>query len=274
MFGRYALPQDDLLVDPLVIVTASAEDSEYPAENITGRTTSGHLNVPSRPAKLTQGEGWWKFDLGSAQTVYGAALLYHSLDETLQMTLQGHTSDDFTSPSFEQDFDPHVHHDDGWPVSPWMAFDAGETYRYWRIVLAGSPSNSVDLQVGRLWLQGGAPFRQIETDVRYGGVLEEEHGLVEHGTELGVETIYDLGGKRRAFSGELGYRDDEAASLIRLARSAHSRVRPWLLIPDEDVNDAWIVRFQENKWAQTLENPNFSTFPFRVRELSRGLPWP
>ena len=49
---------------------------------------------------------------------------------------------------------------------------------------------------------------------------------------------------------------------------------PWLLIPDEAVNDAWFVRFEDLATARVRETINFNRIPFRVRELSRGLPWP
>jgi hypothetical protein len=52
------------------------------------------------------------------------------------------------------------------------------------------------------------------------------------------------------------------------------RVRPWVLIPDVDVNEAWIVRFEDNRWSRTRETLNHNIFPFRVKELSRGIPWP
>ena len=49
MFGRYALPTDDL-ASTATGVTASAEDSGYPAENIIA-------NPAANPAKLTATAG-------------------------------------------------------------------------------------------------------------------------------------------------------------------------------------------------------------------------
>jgi hypothetical protein len=91
---------------------------------------------------------------------------------------------------------------------------------------------------------------------------------------LGVETIFALGGKRRAFSGELHVKSTPADAFVSLVRSAQGRVTPFLLIPDTSVNDAWLVRFAESRLSRMRQIPNNNIFPFRVQELSRGLPWP
>jgi hypothetical protein len=110
--------------------------------------------------------------------------------------------------------------------------------------------------------------------VRWGVVEEEEQGQVEHPTEGKVETVYELWGPRREFIGELALMNSRANQLITLHRSARNRILPWLLIPDEGINDAWFVRFREAKWSRTREMIEHNIFPFRVQELSRGLPWP
>ncbi len=260
MFGRYALPSDDV-AGTASSVTASAEDPEYPAENLVAPTNTGHLNLPSRPAKLVSTSGFWDITLPAPATVVAAALIYHNLDAGLDVTLEpsGGTPVSFVIPT---------HPEDGWPISPWIEVD--QTATVWRLAI--NEANSLDVDVGRLLLV--TSLRQLDTDVRWGVEEAEDFGLIEHATELGVETIYDLPGKRRSFAGEIKVRDYEAPSLISLARSARGRIQPWLLIPDEDVNDAWLVRFVESRWSRIRETVNFNTFPFRVQELSRGLPWP
>ncbi len=260
MFGRYALPTDDAA--GAGTVTASAADPDYPAGNLVAASNSGHLNLPSRPAKLTAGTGYWDVTLPGATAVVAAALIYHNLDAALNVTLEpsGGTPVPITIPA---------HTEDGATVSPWVEF-APQTATVWRLAINGT--NSINAQVGRLLLL--TSLRELATDVRWGVEEIEDHDLIEHTTERGVETIYDLGGKRRSFSGEFGVPDDQAGSLISLARSAHGRVQPWLLIPDEAVNDAWLVRYQESRWNRTRATLNFNTMPFSVRELSRGVQWP
>lgn len=269
MFGRYALPSDDLGAD--ATVTASAEDTEYPAENLVAPTNTGHLNLPSRPAKLTTTSGSWVLDCGSAISPTAIALIYHNLIAGLAVAIQGNASDSWGAPSFSQAITIPAWREDDWPVSPFalLAGSPPPSYRYWRLVITGTNDNPV--QVGRLMLVN---LRQMANDVRWGVVEEEEQGLIEHATEAGVETIYELFGPRRSFAGEFALTDTTSAELLTLFRSARSRILPWLLIPDDDVNDAWLVRFQENRWSRTRETINHNIFPFRVQELSRGLRFP
>lgn len=265
-FGRYALPSDDLAGTATSVVVVggspSDEDPEYLAENLIAPTNTGHLNLPSRPAKLLTVSGGWTLFFGAPITLGALALIYHNLDEALDVTLEpsGGTPISITIPPWTED---------GWSVSPFLEFDP-QTADEWALMINGA--NSRDVQVGRLLLF--AALRDMENDVRWGVVEEEEHGLIEQPTELGIETIYDLGGKRRSFSGELALMNAEAGDLITLFRTARARILPWLLIPDENINDAWLVRFEENRWSRTRENIQHNIFPFRVKELSRGLPWP
>jgi hypothetical protein len=262
MFGKYALPSDDLAGTATTVV-ASAEDAGYPALNLIAPSNTGHLNLPSRPAKLTTTSGYWDLTFGSAITVVAAAIVYHNFDEGLDVTLEpGAGSIAIPIPAKPGD-------DDDWTLSPWVEFNA-TTDTVWRLSVNGANSQAV--QVGRLLLLG--ELRQLETDVRYGGEEQEGRLFFAHQTEVGIETLYDLFDVRRAFNGQFGFRPSETDALRALWRSARNRITPWLLIPDEDVNDAWFVRFEDDAYSRTAETVGFNTHPFRVRELSRGLVWP
>lgn len=261
MFHKFCLPTDDR-AGLATTFTASAEDPEYVTENIVAASNTGHLNLPSRPAKLTTTSGWWQLGFGSPITILAAAVIYHNFDEALNVTLilDGGTPIPITI---------EAHHADGWPVSPWIQFAAQSVST---VRLSVNAANSIPVQVGRLMLL--AILRDLDNDVRWGEEETEEHGLIEHRTDLGVETMYDLGGKRRAFNGEIALKDDKAGDFMEIFRQARSRVQPWLLIPDAGEADAWLVRFEEPRFSRTREMINHNIFPFRVRELSRGLPFP
>lgn len=253
MFGRYALPSDDLATT--ATVTASAEDPGYLAANLV-------RNPPSRPAKLTTTSGYWDLVFAAPITVGAMAMPYHNIESGLDVTLEpdGGTPIDIVIPSW---------HQDGTPISPWQEFTP-QTSDTWRLAI--NAPNTLAVDVGRLMLF--TALRDLGNDVRWGVEENEEYGLIEHATELNVELIAPIGGKRRSFSGEFALRDTDAATLTGLFRSAQSRYLPWLLIPDATVNDAWIVRLEENKFSRVRETINHNIFPFRVRELSRGTPWP
>lgn len=268
MIARYLLPGDDLaLTADTVTVSAGSpdmEDAEYPASNIISAS-------PSRPAKLTDVSGYWELGFGSAIDVIGAAIIYHNFDAGLDVTIEDDAA-------FSEAIIIPPHHEDGWPVSPFVLFDTPHSADVWRLVVNGT--NSQNLQVGRLILF--TALRDLGVDVRWGVVEDEEYGVIEQSTEAGVETIYDLGGKRRSFNGMLGLVGSETNALLTLQRSAKQRVLPWLLIPDLAVNDAWFVRFESTVASRTRVGPTvvgstqttFNEHPFRVKELSRGLPWP
>lgn len=266
MFARYALPSDDL-AGTASSVTGSAEDSGYPAEYLVADDTTGHLNLPSRPAKLTTTTGYFDLAFSSPITVRAAAVIYPRVTSGLSgVTLIG-GGGAFTQP-ITIPTSPQT--GDDWMLSPWVEFASAQTYNAWRLNFANASSDPI--QVGRLLLLG--QLRELETDLRYGLEEQEERSTIEHATEFGVETIFDMYGVRRRCSGEMGLRDDETADLRALWRNARNRVQPWLLIPDADVNDAWFVRFENNAFSRTLETVGFHTLPFSVREVSRGMPWP
>lgn len=266
MIHRYAAPIDDLCQTDALTVVGSAEDAAYPAENLTDEN-------PAKPAKLTTTSGNFVIDFAGTVTAKGAALLYHNIDAGVTVTLQANSSDSWGSPPFSETFTIPALLEDGWTVSPWIEFDA-VTYRFWRLLFSGT--NTYPISVGRLCIV--TEFREAwaaaANDVRWGVQEDEDHGLIELPTELGVETIYPLGGKRRRFSGELALQDATTAEFIGLVRRAGGRELSWLLIPDAAVNDTWVVRFDESRWSRTRETINHNIFPFHVRELSRGLPWP
>lgn len=263
MFGRYALPADDL-AGTAASVVASAEDPEYVALNLIAPTNTGHLNLPSRPAKLVTSSGYWELTFAAPVSIQVAALIYHNFDAGLDVTLEpsGGTPIPITIPS---------RWENGWWPSPFEQFEP-QTASVWRLSI--NAANSVLPQIGRLILLGSGGFRDLTNDVRWGVEEIEDQGQIEHMTEGGVETLYELFGPRRSFVGEFALENDTATTLITLYRSARNRIVPWLLIPDIDVNDAWFVRFSDTSWSRTREIINHNIFPFRVRELSRGLPWP
>jgi hypothetical protein len=265
MIHRYAYPLDDACQRIGPPVTAADADPAYPPANLIDPN-------PAKPAKLTTTSGAFVLDFGVPVEIAAAAVLYHNLDHDTDVTLAWNASDAWGSPAGDQLLIVPGKTEDDWTVSPWIDLGDPMSARYWRLTIGDASPNPDPIVVGRLVLL--STLRTIDTDVRWGEEEAEEHGLIELPTALGVETIYALGGKRRRFAGELTLSNPTAAEFIALTRHAHGRVLPWLLIPDASVNDAWIVRFDENRWSRVREVPDINNFPFRVQELSRGLPWP
>jgi hypothetical protein len=254
-FGRYALPQDELAQNAISI-TASAEDAEYEALNAITR-------IGRRPAKLTTTSGYWDILFNVPQTIGAYHLIYPNFDDNLDVTLEPNGGTPIEVPIFA----PFAN---GWTKSPWGEFEP-QTSDLWRLSINGT--NSQPISVLQILLYES--LRDLENDVRWGVVEDEEQGDILQESDGGAANIAEVWGPRRSFAGEFALKDDKAAELIVLHRSAHQRIKPWTLIPDaSDVSDGWWVRFEETRWSRMHEGPNHHIFPFRVKEVARGLPWP
>jgi hypothetical protein len=264
MIHYYAYPLDDTCLRITPLVTASPEDPGYPAVNLV-------LENPAHPAKLTATTGEFVVQFAEPTQVAAAVILYHNIEQGNSITLQGNDSDSWGAPAVQRSFSLLGKREDNWTVSPWIELPEPATYQFWRLVIEGS-ANVNPISIGRLMLL--TRLRVMKTDVRWGEEEAEEHDIIELPTEAGVETIYSLGGKRRMFNGEITLSNPESTEFVALARQAHGRIYSWLLIPEASINDAWIVRFVENRWSRVRETVDVNNFPFQVKELSRGLPWP
>jgi hypothetical protein len=265
----YALPSDDLAASA-VSVTASAEDPGYPADLLVDPN-------PAHPAKLTTTSGDWVLEFPTAIAPVAAVLVYPQLDAGLAVSLQGHTSASWIAPAFSQAFTIPGPHEDGAAISPILDVTGTPLYAFWRLVVTGT--NSVPVAVGRLMLLSALRTFEDGTSARWGLVEHEDFGIVEMGTELGVETIYELGNKRRRLEGDLLLRQLGATQFQTLWRSTKGRSEPWLLIPFDDSNDAYLVRWTERAQPRQLQVPDLTQgyvqlLQLRVTEVSRGLPWP
>src|SRR5688500_3513484 len=79
MFGRYAVPTDELAQN-MSTITASDEDDEYEALNAV-------VHAARRPAKLTALQGTWALQFASPITVGAAAFIHTNWDQDLDVTL-------------------------------------------------------------------------------------------------------------------------------------------------------------------------------------------
>lgn len=265
----YALPDDDL-APTAITITASAEDSGYPAENLVTEN-------PAQPAKLTTTSGTWVLEFASPVTPVAVVLVYPQLDAGLTVVLEGNSANTWATPSISQVIPIPGPHEDDQAISPIVEIPSPGSCAFWRLHIVDP--NSVPVAVGRLMLLGALRTFEDGTSVRWGVVEEEDYGIVEMTTDLGVETVYDLGGKRRELIGEMLLREEGAQQFLTLRRATHGRVRPWLLWPFEGVVDAYLVRWSDRISSRRLEVPDLEEgyvqlVRCQVKELSRGLPWP
>ena len=262
---QYQHFSDNKAPNATVTVNTGTEDAGYPAANIKDRN-------PAKPAKLTTTTGSWVFAFGSAQRVDIAAIIMHNLTAGLEVRIQGNATSSWGAPTFNQAFTIPAYRDDGFPVNPWLDLTglsgySASGFQFWRIVVVGV--NAAAVAIGEVWL--GALKRTLTPNISWGERQQEQRTLVEHSTDFGVDTIFDLGVTRRNLEGDIDAPDSTRDSLRIWWRDSRGRANAFLIMPDGAVNDAWMVR-----WANPDQEVQFDFFDrntvnLAFQEVSRGL---
>lgn len=258
----YQHPADN--VASTAIITASAEDTAYPATYLVdGRFT--------RPSKLTTTTGNYVFAFAGAQRLDILALGPHTLDPGLSVQIQANTSNAWGAPAFSANLVIPALDIDGRQTLPWLDLTAQAGYSaggwaWWRLLIG---ANSRIVMIGEIWL--GALKRSFERNINWGLSTDEDHRLIEHETEYGIISAYDLQVRQRQLSAQVTASDTGLGDLRNFHRAMRGRVYPGLLIPDPAVNDAWWVR--QGVALQTTSNffDNHDV-PLQFEELSQGIP--
>jgi hypothetical protein len=211
-------------------VQAGTEDPDYPAAYLAD-------NRPGRPAKLTTTSGAWVLAFSAAQQVDLVALSAHNLTSA---TLEGNSTNVWTSPAFSAALTIPARSADGHSVNAWRDLLAlgspAPSYQFWRLVVSGS----VPCAVGELWL--GTPQRVPVRGYALGFTLSETPATITHLTEFLLPLVYALGSRQRRVA--LTFRTTAAGALVlrEWYRAMQGPGRTGLFVPDASVNDAWWVR--------------------------------
>lgn len=241
------LPLVGLAGDDLGLTASYAmsnEDADYPASNLAG-------GDPALVAKSSTTSTTITVTTGS-QSVVGVALINTNAETA---TVNGQA---VTIPSLDYD-GQRVH---GWidrrtaPLGPTTT---------WSVALS-RPS-------GVVWIGHIALLVSLHAlNLKYGlTVGRRRPGDVEIMTRLGSALRYGAQIRTRWAKGVVDLEDDEAL-LRTLEASAKGVVLPFLFIPDEASNDAWLVKFAANDWALSYPNYGVREVPLALEEISGGPP--
>lgn len=260
--GVYCLPSD--IVTANASISASAEDPGYPAALL------GNKN-PAHPAKLTTTSGWWLFTFQVPQSLDMVVLVQHNFDKDLPVYLQGNSADSWSSPPLTAAFTIPAKRADNfrWNVAADLTAVSPRTYQYWRIYVSGT--NSFNLALGESLLV--VTKRTLTPNVSPSFQRELNHPVVEHKTDAGVSTIYDLGVQWETIRGVIKNNEAGADDQEALFRSAGGRSLPFLFIQDPGKTEPLYVRRADSKLNFTF--PTFNRVrqehAFELEECSRGL---
>lgn len=248
-----------------ITVNTGAEDTTYPAANLSNR-------IPSKPAQLTGTSGSWVFDWGVAQRVDWVALFHHNLDAGLSVLIQMNATNAWGGPSFSQPITIPAYRQDGFNPGPWLdltplaGYSAGG-FRFLRLLI--NAVNSAAVKIGEFGIVSNK--RILNPNFDWPVKKPEDRPIIENVTDYGVSTIYDLGVTRRKFSGGLDVSDAIAIDMADWWRGTRGRARPHAFVPDESVNEAWLARFGGNTLDLDQQFLDRNTIPFEIEEVSRGL---
>jgi len=129
-------------------LTASSEDSEFPASN-----TQHHWWKKYWKSTGVSGE-WLKIDLGSAQDIKAFAIKYHNFTTGATLKIQANSSDSWTSPPVDETL--NITSDV--IVKFWSS---AQNYRWWRIYIDDAGNSDGYLLVGRVFLGGHVELSRV-----------------------------------------------------------------------------------------------------------------
>lgn len=227
--------------------------------------------LPGLPAKLTTTTGSWVRDFGSAGRVDWVMLPHHNLTAGLEVRIQGNATNSWGTPTLNAAIVIPTYREDRLPVGSWLdlTVQAGYTvsgFRYWRLVVVGT--NGAAVQVGEFPLL--RVKRTLNPNIEWEAHTPEDRRDTYHETNHGVETVYDRGVSIRRLEGDLDTTDAGLAAVKSWWRDAPGRGRPVYIVPDEDLNEAYMARFQ-NTIDPTLVINDRNRMRLQWRECSRGL---
>lgn len=246
-------------------VQSGTEDADYPAANLAD-------GIFTKPAKLTSTTGAWTADFGSAQRVDLIALGVHNIDAGATVVVQANATDSWGSPTVDTTLTIATADGDGRVCHAWKDLTGVTGYstggfRYWRVGVTASNTSLV--AIGEVWL--GATKRTMERNYQWEFETTDLRRTVEHETQYGVRTVYDLLVRQRSFVGKVRASDSGLDVVRAWHRSARGSVSPIVFIPDTSVNDAWWVRLPSALSITTVYT-DLHDLTLTLDEVSPGIP--
>lgn len=263
----YTRPSDNLLLGATLSVNTGTEDVAYPKANI-------HDLSAERPAKLTSTTGSWVADLGSAKRVDLTAIIHANLAAGLDVKIQGNATNTWGAPTVSQAFTIPARYADSFPVNVWLDLktlipnDGTRTQRYWRLLV--NTANSAPIAVGEWRLENTRRDLGVR-NISWGSTRSWRRPAVLHETELLVRRSYDLGTMVRTVEVETVATDVTLAEIDTWFRGALGIVKPFVIVPHSDENDAWMVGFTNPERPYVRRTRNVNTVTLEFQEFSRGL---
>ena len=201
---------------------------------------------PGRPAKTTTSTPPWVITGPTSKTVSLVVVANHNIDAGKTIAITGGVSVNLTGPAARGN---------GIPVNPWAIVQSPASTNTITVTISG---NSVALIVGEV-LAG--TLSDVDKGLLMGATTEYLSGSDRTGSSLASLMPYDEGVVQRSISGTVIGPQATMDALEGWWEATRGDSRPSVLIPYEDLNDAWVGHLT-NFRAQTVSNLWRITFTF------------
>lgn len=206
---------------------------------------------PGRPVRATSGSITWTV-ANSAKSVSIVACCNHNIDAARTITVGGDISTTMTGPAAQAN---------GINLNPWASVSPTSCTS---ITFAVS-SNSTAVIVGEFV---AGLKRTMERNLAVRPEFMPSHPVIRHDAEFDSLNPYDKSIVSRTLKGDVILTDTGLAAVRAWWESTRGGSRISLIVPDSNVQDAWLVYFTDFRWKPA--NANVHEVSLAFQEVPRS----
>lgn len=158
--------------------------------------------------------------------------------------VQRNATDSWGAPTVDETWAIPAVNNRGLYTAPWLDLtnNANNDYPALRWTRYLITTNGEPITIGESFL--GSTFRSLSSHLGHGtGRFGRRGDSVLHTTHGGIDLAYERSVGRKYLSGTIWVDDDDKALIEAWHDAARGSARPFMLVPDERVDDAWVARF-------------------------------
>lgn len=236
----YSRASENIADNVTPTLASGSADSAYPLTNLYD------LN-PAKPFKTTGAAAvriTW--DHGAQQRADLVCLPMHNIPAGTDVRYQMNATDSWGAPTVDAGITIPTFGTDGIPIPAWKDLTgvtgySASGFRYHSLYV---PALAGALALGEIYV--ASQKRQDIRNYQWNYTRPERQPGVMKKTAYGVPLTYRLGNRERQIEFKIGPNTSELASLIAWFRDAYGQKRPFLFVPDPDVNDAYFAYFGQD----------------------------
>jgi hypothetical protein len=257
--------------------------SENIADNVTPTLASGTADAaypltnlydlnPAKPFKTSSSATAVRvtWDHGSAQRADLVCLPMHNIPAGTDVRYQMNATDSWGGPTVNAAITIPTAGADGLPIPAWKdltgvsGYSAGG-FRYHSLFV---PALAGITALGEIYV--GSQKRQDIKNYQWNYKKAERHPVILRKTAYGVPLSYRLGHREREMAFRVGPNASELALLLEWFRDAYGQKRPFLFVPDPDVNDAYVGYFGQDTVDPSTQYTNRHWLDLTICEWPSG----